>query len=121
MDKNLTLSGQISDIEKRIIFSAYKREDKRWVIHTNSQNSMQPIKHNKENHPIFNQMYGIVAELQNPGKQIILCKVPAHTGIKGNEKADRAAKQAIDIPEMTTRLPYTEYFLTIRKFLMSIS
>ena len=37
-------------------------------------------------------------------------------GIKGNEEVDKAAKQAIDIPGMTTtRLPYTDFYLTIRK------
>ena len=47
---------------------------------------------------------------QNQGKQLKLCKVPAHIGVKGNEEADKAAKQAIDIPGMTkTRLPYTNH------------
>ena len=58
----------------------------------------------------------ILAELQNQGKQITICKVPAHIGVKGNEEADKTAKQLIDIPDMaTTRLPYTDYYLTIRR------
>ena len=37
-------------------------------------------------------------------------------GIEGNEEADKAAKQAIDMPGMiTTWLPYTDYYLTIRR------
>ena len=70
----------------------------------------------RENHPILKQIYDTVAELHNQGKQITLCKVPVHTGIKGNEEADKAAKQAIDIPRMTTtKLPHTDYYLSIRK------
>ena len=57
-----------------------------------------------------NQIYDILTELQNQGKQLKLCKAPAHIKGKGNEEADKAAKQAIDIPGMTTtRLPYTDY------------
>ena len=81
---------------------------------------MQSIEYNKENHPILNHIYNIYyiqAELQTQGKIIILCKVPAHIG---NEKADKATKQAIDVPGITTtRLPYIDYYLAIgraRKF-----
>ena len=73
---------------------------------------------NWENLPILNQIYDILAELNNQGKQLILCKVPAHipVGVKGNEEADKSAKQVIDIPGMTiTRLPYTDYYPTIRR------
>ena len=92
------------------------KDDMRWVIYTDSLSSMLAIENNKENHPILIQIYDILAELRNQGKQITICKVPAHIGVKGNEKADKAAKQAIDIPGMTTTsLPYTDYYQTIRR------
>ena len=75
------------------------RDEMRWVIYTLSLSSMLAIENNRENHPKLNQIYDILSELQNLGKQLTLCKAHAHTGIKGNEKA---AKQAIDIPGMTT-------------------
>ena len=60
--------------------------------------SMLTIENNRENHPIFNQIYDIQAELHNQGKKITLCKVLAHIRIKGNEEADKAAKQVIGMP-----------------------
>ena len=72
------------------------------------------MENNRKNDLILNQIYAILAELHNQGKQTTLCKVPAHIVIKGNEEADKAAKQAIDMPGMTTtRLPHTDYYLTI--------
>ena len=39
-----------------------------------------------------------------------------HIGIKGNEEADEETIKAIDMPGMTMiKLPYTDYYLTIRK------
>ena len=77
---------------------------------------MQFIEYNKENHLILNQIYDIQRKPQNQDKQIILCKVPAYIGIKENEEADKAAKQAIDMLGITIkRLPYTDYYLTIRR------
>ena len=66
---------------------------------------MLAIKNSRENHPILNQICYILAEFHNQGKQIALCKVTAHIGIKGNEEADKAAKQAINMPGMTTIKP----------------
>ena len=49
-------------------------------------------------------------------KWFTLCKVYAHTGIKENEEADKAAKQAIDMPEITmTRLPQTQAITSAAK------
>ena len=64
--------------------------------------SMLSIENNRENHPILNQMYDILTELQKQRKQLTLCKVSTHKGVKGNEEADKAAKQAIDIPGLIT-------------------
>ena len=33
--------------------------------------------------------------------------------MKGNEEADKEAKQALDMT--TTRLPYTDYYMTIKR------
>ena len=65
----------------------------RWVIYTDLLSSMLAIKNNRENHPILNHIYDILAEFHNLGKCITLCKVPAHIKIKGNVEADKAAKK----------------------------
>ena len=62
----------------------HKKEDKRWITYIDSQSSRQSM-NNRENYPILNQIYDILAELQNQDKQIIQYKVLAHIGIKGNE------------------------------------
>ena len=80
----------------------HKREDKRLVIYADSQSSMQSIENNKVNHPMLNQIYDILTELQSLDKKINLCKVPVHVGVKVNEEADKAAKEAIDTPRVTT-------------------
>ena len=42
-----------------------KREDMRWIIYKNSLSSMVVIENNRENYPILNQIYDIIAELHN--------------------------------------------------------
>ena len=75
-----------------------EREDIRWAMYTDSLNSMLAIKNNSENHPILNQIYDILTELYNQGKQLTLCQVPAHMGI---EEAEIDTPQQ-DYPIQTT-------------------
>ena len=45
-----------------------------------------------------------------------MCKVHVHIGMMKNEEENKAAKQAIDMPGMTTRrLLYIDYYLAIRR------
>ena len=50
---------------------------------------MQCIKYNKENCPISNWIYDILAELQAQNKKIMLCKIPAHMELKDTKKQIR--------------------------------
>ena len=52
-------------------------------------------------------------------KHIILCWLPSHTGIKGNEKADIAAKSALLLPPSNFKLPYTDFKPIIYKYLFN--
>ena len=43
-------------------------------------------------------------------KKITLCMVPEYMGIKENKEANKAVKEVIDMPGLTTkRLHYTDY------------
>ena len=46
--------------------------------------------------------------LANSGKTIILCWIPSHVNICGNERADTAAKSALSLPITNKKLPARE-------------
>ena len=50
------------------------------------------IEYNKEQNPILNQIYDILADVQ---KQITLCKILSHVWVRENKKIDKSSKQAM--------------------------
>jgi len=55
--------------------------------------------------------------LAKNGKNIILCWIPSHVGILGNEKADTAARSALSLPVIRMKLPATDMYPRITKLI----
>jgi len=59
--------------------------------------------------------------LQLEGKIVEFCLVPSHVGIKGNKKADCAAKAALQLPISTDiQIHYTDLKQTISRYFTGI-
>ena len=50
-------------------------------------------------------------------KEIIICWTPSNIGVRGNERADSAAKSALELTPDKSRIPYTDLKPTFNKFL----
>ena len=45
--------------------------------------------------------------------------MPSHVDIKGNQKADSAAKSALDLPHAQVGVPYTDFKHLISQYIIS--
>jgi len=53
------------------------------------------------------------------GKTIILCCIPSHVNIRGNERADTAAKSALSLPITNMKLPARELLPCVSNFCLA--
>ena len=54
---------------------------------------MLAIENNRENRPKINKIYDVLTEFHEQRKQLTLCKVSTHLGIKGNEEAEKTGNR----------------------------
>jgi len=82
-----------------------RRKEKNFIIFSDSVSSLEAISGFKLEIDIVQNIIKDYTHLANSGKIIILCWIPSHVNIHGNERADTAAKSALSSPITNMKLP----------------
>ena len=82
----------------------------KYIVFTDSLSCLRALHHMKLEHPLIGMVIRKCVFLNIAKKDIVFCWVPSHTGIKGNEKADSAAKSALDLPLIVLFLKQIEFY-----------
>ena len=88
------------------------------VIFSDSMSSLQSISGINLDSDLVQKFLKDYTILAKNGKSIILCWIPSHVGILGNEKADAAAKSALSLPVTRMKLPATGMYPRITKLIL---
>ena len=93
-----------------------KDKHNKFIIFSDSLSVLTSRKNKKlENSLIVKLLSRLVS--MSSHKKIILSWIPSHIGVRGNERANSAAKLALDLSPKVISIPYTDLKLTISKFL----
>ena len=79
---------------------AQDRPERTVVIHTDSKSALQSLhqRRHKDNVQVVTTILGLAQGLVRGGRRAILNWIPSHVGIRGNERADEAARLASSHP-----------------------
>ena len=83
-------------------------DEDRFIIFCDSLSSLQPLDSNNCDHPFIQDILKLFNGCCLVNKKVILAWVPSHIGIRGNEKADDLAKQALNFNVFDLKVPYTD-------------
>ena len=80
---------------------------------------LQALQYVKLAHPLIVMVIQKCVFLSFAHKDIIFCWVLSHIDIKGNEKADTAAKSALDLPHVKAGILYSNFKHCISQYILS--
>ena len=99
-------------------FSIVKNCDgDRYIIFTDSLFSLQALDSNNCDHPFIQDILKLFNDCLLVNKKVVLASVPSHICIKGNEKADKLAKQALNFNVLDLKVPYTDLKVNVNSVL----
>ena len=87
---------------------------KHFIIYSDSKSALDSLESGSCS-PTFISVLNLYNELVKKGYNILFCWIPGHAGIKGNEQADIAAKQASN--PLNCTIPYSDLKNTIRNLI----
>ena len=95
-----------------------KIEGKRFTIYSDSYSALTAIKQFNPSHPLIWKIQEWLCWLASRYKSVQFCWVPAHVGIKGNEKADTEARLATSLEKVDfSFIPHTDMKWPIRSYI----
>ena len=90
------------------------------MLHTNVSLSLQALGILTTDHPLLIQIQEQLHKINANQKEIVFMWVPGHVGIRGNEAADRAAKEALDKKLTADLMPFSDPKLLTAKYVCQI-
>ena len=90
------------------------------MIFSDSLSAVQALGKLKTDHPLLIQIQELLHKINTDEKKIVFMWVPGHVGIRGNEAADRAAKEAFDKKPTADLMPFSDLKLLTAKYVYQI-
>jgi ribonuclease HI len=118
-DHSSIFSAEAKAILLALEFVELQRSD-RFVVFSDSLSCLQAIHYAKWSSPFVRDILEKCHFLSLYGKEVHFCWIPSHVGIAGNERADSAAKDALQFAISDIRLPHTDYKQMVKSYFTNI-
>ena len=117
-DKSSVFSAELKAIDLAL---DHIKEDGYWhyIIFTDSLSAMQALDNQKTDNPLTTKLLDKLSDICE-NDDVVFCWLPSHTGIRGNEEADKAAKEALSLDVLPFKVPFNDFKPLINDFIQDV-
>ena len=89
----------------------------KFIIFSDSHSVLKAMNHTSSKNPQFRNFLEKCHELLT-NKEIVLCWIPSHIGILGNEMVDQQAKTSLSLESISFKTPFSNFKPSINKYIL---
>ena len=79
---------------------------------------MQALDNQKTDNPLITKLLDKLSDICE--NDVVFCWLPSHIGIRGNEEADKAAKEALSLDVLPFKVPFNDFKPLINDFIQDV-
>ena len=118
-DKSSIFTAELKAILMALVLIE-ESEEVNFVVFSDSMSSLMALKGSSLDNPMVLKIREKYSHLVQHGKLISFVWIPSHVGIRGNEEADKAAKDALKLQVSNLKIPFTDFKSEIRKHVKEV-
>ena len=117
-DKSSVFSAELKAVDLAL---DHIKEDGYWryIILTDSLSAMQALDNQKTDNPLITKLLDKLSDICE-NDDVVFCWLPSHIGIRGNEEADKAAKEALSLDVLPFKVPFNDFKPLINDFIQDV-
>ena len=116
-DDSSIFTVEAKAVDRAIDFIYTYDANNKFIIFSDSLSVLKAMNHTSSKNPQIQKLLEKCHELLTY-KEIVLCCIPSHIGIQGNEMVDKQAKTSLSLEPTSFKIPFSNFKPSINKYIL---
>ena len=116
-DDSSIFTAEAKAVDLALDFISTCDANNKFIIFSDSLSVLKAMNHTSSKNPQIQKILEKCHELL-ANKEIVLCWIPSHIGIQGNEMVDKQAKTSLSLEPTSFKIPFSNFKPSINKYIL---
>ena len=116
-DDSSIFTAEAKAVDLALDFISTCDANNKFIIFSDSLSVLKAMNHTSSKNPQIQKLLEKCHELLTY-KEIVLCWIPSHIGIQGNEMVDKQAKTSLSLEPTSFKIPFSNFKPSINKYIL---